>query len=190
MSVVLRWFAGIVLAAAVGAQAADGGTDAAIVLKTVPAKHYLFSRHPIDSIDDVTRVEWAFGPRTVKQARSLGLEETGGVEYHVVLRAPMHVDVAVPIARIPPGGNTTLYKTTSPFECLAFVHTGSPLDLAEPWARLQRAVTQRGYAASGETREIIVSREGFDASRHVTELQAGIRRHDAPAEPSEKPRGR
>lgn len=190
MNAVLGWFASVLLAAASVAEAADTEAAPAIVLKTVPAKHYLYSRHPIASIDEVTRIEWAFGPKIVKQARALGVEEAGGVEYHVILRAPMHVDVALPVARIPPDGDMALFKTTLPFECLALVYTGSPLDLAEPWARLQRAVTQRGYAASGETRELIVNREGFDASRHVTELQAGILRSDAVTKPPEQRSGR
>ncbi|GMV30135.1 MAG: hypothetical protein AMXMBFR59_22600 [Rhodanobacteraceae bacterium] len=188
MSAVRGWFAGVALAAVFGARAVEPDAGPAIVLKTVPARHYLYTRHPIASIDEVTRIEWAFGPKIVKQARALGVEQAGGVEYHVILRVPMHVDVALPVVRIPSDGDQALFKTTLPFECLALVHTGSPLELAEPWARLQRAVTQRGYTASGETRELIVSREGFDASRHVTELQAGIQRSDAASEPAE-PRG-
>lgn len=149
-------------------------TQPTIERKSVPPRHYFYSRHAVASLDEVTRIEWAHSPRVLKKARSLGLEASGGLEYHVYFRQPMYVDVALPVARIPPDADMSQYKTTASFDCLSLVFTGSPLDLAAQWARVQQEIATRGHSWSEENREVLISREGFDATRHVTELQAGI----------------
>ena len=155
------------------ASAADAAPNAQ--RKTVPARQYLYSRHPLAAVEDITRIEWVQGPRLLRQLKALGLEAAGGLEYHVTLAAPMRVDVAVPVAQVPAGADPALFKTTAPFDCLALRYTGSPLNLAGQWALLQQEVEKRGLAWTRENREVLVSREGFDAMKHVTELQAGVR---------------
>ncbi len=158
----------------------DGdGIRSSISEKTVPAQYYLYSRHVIESVAEVNRIEWLHGPKLSKHAAALGVQQSGPIEYHVVEADSMYVDVAIPVAVAPtadsdaPAGDEQ-YKLTEPFRCLSLVFTGSPIAASEQWSVLRSELESRGYVWSGENRELVVNREGFDAQQYVTELQVGI----------------
>lgn len=147
----------------------------AITEQKVPPTDFLYSRHSIEAIEDVNRIEWVHGPKMQKRAAALGITPAGPIEYQVVTGGePMYVDVAIPVDEIPAAPGDDLYKTTQPFHCLSLVYTGSPIDASEQWQVLMDELAARALRWSGENRERIINREGFDSSKHVTELQVGI----------------
>lgn len=145
-----------------------------ITEQQVPAKQYLYSRHIIETVEEVNRLEWLHTRRLQKRLASLQLKQVAPIEYHLVFESPMYLDIAIPIDKLPSSPGEDSYKQTEPFKCLSMTFNGSPLDASEQWAVVQAEVTKRGFVWSKQNREIVVNREGFDAQQYVTELQVGI----------------
>ncbi len=171
----LCWLLNPAVLFAQAVEPADSATkDLQIVEKTVPANQYLYTRHMIENVEEVTRLEWLYGRKLPKRLTALDLTATGPIEYHLVFGTPMYLDIAIPIEQLPVDPGEDSYKQTLPFKCLAMVFKGSPLEASEQWSVLQAELANRGLEWNRQNREIAVNREGFDAQQHVTELQVGI----------------
>jgi len=157
-----------------------------ITLKTDPAQVYLASRHVIKTLDDVSPLQWSYGPKLRQLASSLDTLTLGPLEYHVKFEDghcakadearyfARELDIVIPLESQSQVPDRSQLISSPAFRCLSIIYQGSPWDAAVYWDHLYAEAKRRGFHPSCENRELVVDHTGFDKTKYVDELQLGV----------------